>query len=77
VIDQAFSPDARRRLVVSLKRREADHQAALEAQKAQMEKAKKAEVQDLLLQIEKAEACHQHVLDQVSFNMYPDILFKF
>ena len=77
MIDQAFSPDARRRLVVSLKRSEADHQAALEAQKAQMEKAKKAEVQDLLLQIEKAEACHQHVLDQVSFNMYPDILFKF
>jgi|AntAceMinimDraft_5_1070358.scaffolds.fasta_scaffold83583_2 hypothetical protein len=69
VIDQAFSPEARRRLVASLKRREADHQLALDAQKMELGKAKQAAVMELMQQVEKAEACHQHVLDQVNSNL--------
>ena len=64
MIDEAFHPEARRRLVASLKRREQDHARDLETQRARLEQAHAEASSSLMRRLEAAEDSHQTVLDQ-------------
>ena len=64
VIDEAFHPEARRRLVASLKRREHDHALDIETQRSLMERSKAEALADAEAKLLRAEECHNNVLSQ-------------
>jgi vacuolar-type H+-ATPase subunit I/STV1 len=64
LIDESFSPEARKRLVQSLKKREADHVADIERLKQSLGRERDQAVGLLTMKLHRAETSHQTVIDQ-------------
>ena len=64
VVDSSFHPEDRKRLVMSLKRRELDHQAQLEDLRNQLGEEQANTVAEVEAKLRKAEEAHYNVLGQ-------------